>query len=203
MEIKLYLETENGDDLNFDVDNSYYGNGDYISALNSSYETSKNDVSNFCLNAKRDHLRQENIDIKTFGGFNTRVSENASKVAYTTCVAKILNEEMRDETIDGLITHNLDGDMFLEFMEFDYDTMDEDFDSDLKMWVRTFQKIEAMVVDDEWKIQNYPKRTFKFSYKDSYGGEGYGEFINCKVIGTVGKSMYCVLIEKINFLKEL
>ena len=203
MNIKLYLEDENGDNLNFDVDDSYYGNGDYLSALNSSYETSKNDVSNFCLSAKRDHLRQENIDVKTFGGFDNRVLENARKATYATCDIHIVNENMEDEDIDGLIKHNLDGDMFLEFMEFDYDSMDEDFDSDLKMWVNTWKKIDSLMVDEEWKIQNYPKRTFKFSYTDLYGGERYGEFVNCKIIGIVGENNYCVLIEKINFLKEL
>ena len=203
MELKLYLEIDNGDDLNFDVDSNYYQGEDYANALSKDYEASMNDVSNFCLTAKKSHLRQENVTVNGFGGFNTRVSEIEEKVAYTTCDVRILDENMEDETINGLIKHDLQNEMFMYFIEFNYDSIEEDFESDLRLWATTWKKIESMPYDDDWKIQNYPKRNFKFSYKNDYGGDGFGEFINCKIIGSIGGGNYCVLIEKINFLKEL
>lgn len=192
MKCTLFLPYIDYYNTNFDVDDNYYSNGGYEKALKANDEMYKDSVYNFISNYES--LGQQNVFNSTMNVFNTKVSKNEEKTAYSSCEATIYNEEMKDETIDGLKSYLRSQDVFILFVKLDYYTIEEEFESDLKMWFSSHNKINSVNASDEWKFQNEPKRNIRIKIDDFNA-----DLINSKIL-EVSNDGFVILVEKIKYI---
>ena len=127
MKVTLYLPYYDYNDGEFDADESYYGEGEYTNAVYDDYMRNKDIVENTMYqykNGSRDVFTGS--DGKTYK-FGANSQQKDDKVAYSSCEASLYNEDGEDESVDGLIQKFATQGDFVEMLELDMDTSEEDF----------------------------------------------------------------------------
>ena len=192
MKCTLFLPYIDYYNTNFDVDDNYYSNGGYEKALKANDEMYKDSVYSFITNFEP--LGQQNTFNSTISAFNGKVSKNEEKTSDSSCEASVYNEQMQEETIDGLKSYLRSQDVFILFIKLDYYTIEEEFESDLKMWFSSHNKINSVNASDEWKFQNEPKRNIRIKIDDFNA-----DLINSKIL-EISNDGFVILVEKINYI---
>lgn len=177
MRATIYLPYNDYNGYNFDIGNDYYSNGGYEKALQDNF------------------LNEKNPNVSS-------LSRNEEKTNYTTCECELFNEYMSEESVDSLITYAVSSDVNVIVVKFDFNTFEEEFETELKLWIQTHNKINGNIhLSDDEKFQNEPKRTFKICFKNLKNEDTYLEFCDCKLLEPIGNDGYAMLIERINFCK--
>lgn len=187
MKVTLFLPYIDYYNSNFDVDDSYYSNGSYEKALKAN-----NDMYGDSIFA---HMSNNNFSKSNtyngFGGFSQQTVKNEEKTSYSSCDATIYNENMEEETINGFKKYINNQDVCVLFIKLDFDTIEEEFETDFKMWVKSHNKINSYKADDDWKFANEPKKNIRVEV----GGLTV-DLLNCKILD-VSNDKIAVLVEKI------
>ena len=106
--------------------------------------------------------------------------------------------------IDELINYFQSQEQFIVITEMNPNTMDEEFETDIRMWKNTHENINKYnKATDEWKLLHEPVRNIKLTIENDNGTKTYGELINCKIADVINNYIFAILIEKINFNKQL
>ncbi len=116
----------------------------------------------------------------------------------TSCEAILINE-----TIDTLIQHDLSSEPFYLNISFNFDTMDEEFEEELKQWIQMTKRVNNVNSSYEWKMSNLPLKQIKFKVLNNYNKFTYGILDSCMIVDFVDKSTICVLVKKLMFTKDL
>lgn len=200
MKCTLFLPYTQYSDSSFACDDNYYSEESYTDALNKSLEESKNAV--MMLN-NSNYDKKNTINFSVVQNYMKNENKSSEKEYLSSCEVKLFNENGIPENIEALINYNLSNDVFILLVNFDFNTIEEEFEEDFKEWVETTRKISYYGSDDDWIFSNLPKRTFKFKCLNKFGGDTFGEFVNCKILQTINGSKYAILVEKLNFINEL
>ena len=203
MKLDLYLQYYDYNDGQFDVDDDYYkSDNDYINAVSSEYKKNKDVIFNTILDAKegRGGLVVGN-DGQTYR-FGSDHAQNEDKVAYSPCSGTLYNENGEDETVDGLITHFARQEQFVEMIEFDEDTSDEEFYTEFAMWVREHNNISkySEQMGEEWSWMNEPKKDLYLKFKNNGDEDVYAVFEGCKIMDVIDGNSIIVLINKMKII---
>lgn len=205
MEVTLYLPYYDYNDDAFNASEEYYGDGEYANAVADEFNKNKDIIYNSALGMKNGHRGVfSGVDGQTYK-FGQRTSQSEDKVAYSTCKATLFNDDGDDESVDDIITKFAKQESFVEMVEFDLDTVEEEFESEINMWEREHTKINSYrnKAGDEWVASKEPKRDVRVSFKNNAGEEIYAVFENCKIMDSSERDNWILYVDKINLIDKI
>lgn len=123
-------------------------------------------------------------------------SKTDDKVSYTSCEISLL-----DENEDKIIEYSIKNIPALIKVKFDFDTIEEDFDEELKNWFFTTKKIKNISSNKDCATAILPVKTFKFKLEKSNGEMIYGNMNRCRIINFDGAIM-TILVDNLTILKN-
>ena len=205
MKVTLYLPYYDYNDGEFDADESYYGEGEYTNAVYDDYMRNKDIVENTMYqykNGSRDVFTGS--DGKTYK-FGANSQQKEDKVAYSSCEASLYNEDGEDESIDGIIQKFATQGDFVEMLELDMDTSEEDFETEYSIWSKEHKKIDSYrgKAGDAWVASKQPKRNVKMHFKNKANEDIYAILENCKIMDDLGGGTLIVYVEKISLIDKI
>lgn len=193
MKCKLLLPYIDYYNTNFDVDDNYYSNGGYENALKTNNSMYGDSIYNH-MNQNGGILSNSNNFNMGINIFNQNTHKNDEKTSYSSCEGYLYDENMNDETVFGLENYIKNQDVFILFIKLDFDTIEEEFETDFKMWVKSHNKINSYKADDDWKFANEPKKNIRVEVDDLTI-----DLLNCKILD-VSNDKIAVLVEKIKYV---
>jgi hypothetical protein len=171
-------------------------------------EATRTEVVNLCNSLPiRDYCRNGGFNANTavfrgsydinnvVNGINNKVSKNEEKTLYSSCESEVFDEYMKDITINDIMNQTFNKDIFIMYIKLDFNTIEEEFEEDYKLWVRTHNNINKQKMSDDWKFENEPKRTMKLILSNKEF-----ELVNCKILEVSNNGLF-VLIEEIKDVK--
>ena len=205
MEVTLYLPYYDYNDDSFNASEEYYGDGEYASAMADDYNRSKDIVYNSALDMKNGQRGVfSGLDGQAYR-FGQKTSQSEDKVSYSSCKATLYNEDGDDETVDGLITSFARQKSFIEMIEFDLDTVEEEFESEMNVWDREHNKINAYrrKAGDEWVASKEPKRNIKMHFKNKAGEDIYAVLEDCKIMDDSERDNWILYVNRISLIDRI
>jgi len=205
MEVTLYLPYYDYNDGAFDVDNNYYDEEEYIKAVSNEYNKNKDVVFNSVMDAKNGSgSLLMGTDGQTYK-FGAQSQQSEDKVAYSSCNGTLYDEKGNDETVDGIITHFAKQKPFLEMIEFDMDSSEEEFETEVSLWMKEHNGINQYkdFKGEEWTWVNEPKRNLKMHFKNNADEDIYAILENCKIMDILEDGTLIVFIEKIRLIDNI
>ena len=205
MEVTLYLPYYDYNDGAFDVDNNYYDEEEYIKAVSNEYNKNKDVVFNSIMDAKNGSgSLLMGTDGQTYK-FGAQSQQSEDKVAYSSCNGTLYDEKGNDETVDGIITHFAKQKPFLEMIEFDMDSSEEEFETEVSLWMKEHNGINQYkdFKGEEWTWVNEPKRNLKMHFKNNANEDIYAILENCKIMDILEDGTLIVFIEKIRLIDNI
>jgi hypothetical protein len=205
MEVKLYMPYYDYNDGAFDVSNDYYNEDEYIEKVSNEYNRNKDVVFNSMLDAKNGTgSLLMGSDGQTYK-FGANTSQKEEKVAYSSCEALLYDNNGNDESVDGLITHFARQESFLEMVELDRDTSEEEFETEISLWIREHNGINQYkeFKGEEWTWVNEPKRNVKMYFKNNANEDIYAILENCKIMDIMEDGTLILFIEKIRLIDNI
>jgi hypothetical protein len=126
-------------------------------------------------------------------------------VAYSSCDGIVYDENGNDDTVDNLITHFVDQKPFIEMLEFDDNTSEEEFIAEVSLWVKEHNAINKYkdYKGEEWAWVKEPKRNVKMHFVNKAGEDIYAILENCKIMDIVDDNSMIVFIEKLRLIDEI
>lgn len=205
MKVTLYLPYYDYNDGAFDVNNEYYDENEYINAMSNEYNKNKDIVFNSMLGVKNGSQGGLiGADGKTYK-FGSKASQNEDKVSYSSCEGVIYDEDGKEDDIDKIIEHFAKTESFVELVEFDMDTPEEEFETELSLWKKEHENINQYksIQGEEWAWVNEPKRNVKMSFINKANETIYAVLENCKIMDIVDRNMYILFVEKISLIDKI
>jgi len=205
MEVTLYLPYYDYNDGAFDVSGDYYNENDYVNAISDEYNKNKDVVFNSMLDYNNGSgSLVQGTDGQTYK-FGQKTSQNEDKVAYSSCESILYNEDGEKDTVDGIITHFAKQEPFIEMVELNMDTPEEEFETEMSLWRNEHNKINSYkgMKGEEWAWVNEPKRNIKMQFKNNADETIYAMLENCKIMDIVENNMYILFIEKIRIIDNI
>ena len=191
MKVKAYLAYYdiNSDDFN-DMNDYYKTSDDYVQAVNSMNKSSSTIV----------YKAPSGQEYR----FHDNVRQNEEKVAYAQCDAILYNKEGKDETVDEFITECVSKNVQLYTLRFDLDNCEPDFEQELNLWFSEHHNLQryAKEKEDDWILNNEPKRNIKIEFINKANEKKYAEFVNCKIMEKQNLNIYIVLVEQVNLIDK-
>jgi hypothetical protein len=205
MEVTLYLPYYDYNDDAFSASEDYYSDGEYANAIADDYNRNKDIVYNSMVDFKEGRGGVfSGADGQTYK-FGQKTSQNEEKVAYSSCNATLYDEEGDDDTVDGLITKFAKQESFIEMVEFDLDSVEEEFESEMNMWSREHTKINSYLgkVGEAWVASKEPKRNVKMHLKNNAGEDVYALLENCKIMDNSERDNWILYVERISLIDKI
>jgi hypothetical protein len=205
MEVTLYLPYYDYNDDAFNASEDYYSDGEYANAIADDYNRNKDIVYNSMVDFKEGRGGVfSGVDGQTYK-LGQKTSQNEDKVAYSSCKATLYDEEGEDDTVDGLITKFAKQESFIEMVEFDLDSVEEEFESEMNMWSREHTKINSYLgkVGEAWVASKEPKRNLKMHLKNNAGEDTYALLENCKIMDNSERDNWILYVERISLIDKI
>lgn len=204
MEVTLYMPYYDYNDSAFDVNNDYYSDEEYIKAVSSEYNKNKDIVYNSMMNYNNGTGSLIGGDGQTYK-FGSDTSQKDDKIAYSSCKGIVYDENGNDDNVDNLITHFVDQKPFIEMLEFDDTSSEEEFISEISLWVKEHNAINKYkdFKGEEWAWIKEPKRNVKMHFVNKAGEDLYAILENCKIMDIVDDNSMIVFIEKLRLIDNL
>jgi len=205
VEVTLYLPYYDYNDDAFDVSNNYYEDGEYIDKMSSEYNNSKDVVYNSILNAQNGTSRLvKGCDEQTYK-IGSKPIQSEDKIAFSSSKGVIYNENGDTETVDNLISHFVNKKPFIEMVEFDDATSEEEFISEISLWVKEHNGINKYMdfKGDEWVLENEPKRNIHIRFRNKANEELDGILENCKILDIVDGQTMIIYISKFTLVNKI
>ena len=205
MEVTFYLPYYDYNDGAFDVDNAYYNEEEYAKAMSEEYNKNKDIVYNSMMDFKNGSRGLfEGTDGKVYK-FGEKASQNEEKVAYSSCNGMLYDVNGSDETVDGFIEKFARQKQLLEIVEFDLDSSEEEFETELTLWKREHNKINQYIdkLGEDWVLAREPKRNLKVHFKNNANEDIYAVLVDCRIMETVNDGSFVVFVEKITLVDNI
>ena len=206
MEVELYLPYYDYNDSAFDVSDDYYKNeGDYAKMIEQEYNKNKDIVYNSMLDAKNGSTSLVQGSDGQMYKFGQKTSQNEEKVAYSKCEGVLSSIDGSDETIDGFIEKFASQKQFLEIVNFDLDTIEEEFETEITLWVREHNSINKYgeKLGDDWVLAKEPKRNLKVHFKNKSNEDIYAVLEDCKIMDIIDNSSFILFVERITLVDKI
>jgi len=205
MEVTLYLPYYDYNDGAFDVNDDYYDEDEYINAVSSEYNKNKDIVYNSVMDAKKgvgSLLQGRDGQTYTFG---QKTSQSEDKVAYSKCNATLYDIGGSKDTIDGFIEKFAVQKQFLEIVEFDLNTVEEEFESEVSLWVKEHNNINKYIneLGEDWVLAKEPKRNIKLQFKNNANQDVFAVLEDCKIMDIIEDNSFILFVERITLIDNI
>lgn len=205
MEVTLYLPYYDYNDGAFDVNNDYYDEDEYINAVSSEYNKNKDIIYNSVMDAKNGvgSLLQGG-DGQTYK-FGQKTSQSEDKVAYSKCNGTLYDIGGSKDTVDGFIKKFAAQKQFLEIVEFDLDTVEEEFETEISLWVKEHNNINSYAdkLGEDWVLAKEPKRNIKLHFKNNANEDIFAVLEDCKIMDIIEDNSFILFIERITLIDNV
>lgn len=127
-------------------------------------------------------------------------NENLEITTYDPIDIELINITGQDETLDNLLNYYKTQEQFVSIIRFNIETITEDGESELKLWLKFSNKINttnSMFFSEDQKLLNLPSKTFKLVIDNN--AKAYLE--NCKLVEILDNNCFAMIINKITFFK--
>ena len=173
MKCKLYLKFEDLTNLDFLVDNNYGYN----------YESELNKLQD--LKFQPDY---ERINTET----ETRL---------TTCECEVFDTNYEPASIDTLVTYAVNGGNVDIIVRFDFDSIEEEFEEELRLWARESSQIYSRGwVSNNGTVREYgPKEHLMLSFKNLKNIDTFLILNDCVITGITREGDYKISVGSICF----
>ena len=205
MEVTLFLPYYDYNDGNFDVSNDYYNEKEYSDAMSNEFNRSKDVVYNSILAAKNGSGRLvQGMDGHTYK-FGQKASQSEDKVAYSQCNGELFDINGDSDTVDNFISKFASQKQFLEMVEFDLDTSEEEFETELSLWTREHNSINQYKdkLGEDWVLAKEPKRNLKVQFKNKANQTVYAVLEDCRIMDIIEKTSFVLFVEKITLVDNI
>lgn len=205
MRVSLYLAYYDYYSSEFDADDSYYGEGEYANAINEEFIRSSDAVDRSMkslIKGSRDVFM--GTDGKSYS-LSVKPQQNEDKVAYSRCDAVLYDEDGSEETVDGLISKFVSQGPFIEMVELDIDSSDEDFETECSIWKSEHDRINSYIekTSESWVAMNEPKRNLKMSFTNNAGEDVKALLVNCKIMDVPENGVLIIYVEKMTLIDSI
>lgn len=204
MNVTFYLPYYDYNDGAFDVDDDYYNGDEYSKTMSDEYNKSKDVVYDSMMGLKNGSRGLfEDSDGKVYK-FGQKTSQSEDKVAYSKCNGTLYDINGEDESVDGFISKFANQKQLLEIITFDFDAIEEEFESEIALWVREHSKINkyADKLGEDWVLFNEPKRSLRLSFKNNANEDIHAILENCKIMDIAEDNSFILFIEKIRLIEQ-
>lgn len=204
MEVTLYMPYYDYNDGAFDVNSNYYDDNEYIEAVSKEYNKNKDIIYNAVYDRENGGGGLIGSDGQTYK-FGSNTAQKEEKVAYSSCKGIVYDENGNDDTVDNLITHFVNQKPFIEMLEFDDNTSEEEFIAEVSLWVKEHNAINKYkdYKGEEWTWLKEPKRNVKMHFVNKAGEDIYAILENCKIMDIVDGNSMIIFIEKLRLIDEI
>lgn len=205
MEVTLYLPYYDYNDGAFDVNNDYYNEEDYINAVSNEYNKNKDIVFNSMLDAKNGSgSLVQGSDGQTYK-FGQQTAQSEEKVAYSKCEGVLWDIGGSKDTVDGFIDKFAKQEQFLEIVEFNLDTVEEEFETEVSLWVKEHNNINqyADKLGEDWVLAKEPKRNIKVQFKNNANQDVYAVLEDCKIMDIIEDNSFILYVERITLIDNI
>lgn len=202
MKVTLFLPYYDYNDGNFDVSNDYYGEDEYSNAISKNFNESKDIVYNSVLAAKNGTgSLVQGSDGHTYK-FGQKTSQSEDKVAFSKCEGILSDISGEEDTVDSIISKFASQKQFLEIIDFDLDTSEEEFETELSLWTREHNSINKYKdqLGEDWVLAKEPKRNLKIHFKNKANQDTYAIFEDCRIMDIMDKTSFVLFVEKISLV---
>lgn len=205
MKATLKLPYNYYNDGSFDVDPSYYKDGEYGERMNDEFNKTSDSVynamsdSNKCVS--RDFLSRDGQSY----GISEKTSYSEDKVAYSQCMCDIYDVNGNDKSIDSFVSDVVSNDRFVLVCNLSFSDMDEEFETELLSWLKEHKSINsyADVKGDDWVLANEPTMELFVSFNNKSDVEVDVVLHGCKIMDIVDDTMIVLYVDNSNFLENL
>lgn len=205
MEVTLYLPYYDYNDGAFDVNDDYYDEDEYINAVSSEYNKNKDIIYNSVMDAKNGvgSLLQGG-DGQTYK-FGQKTSQSEDKVAYSKCNGTLYDIGGSKDTVDGFIEKFAAQKQFLEIVEFDLDTVEEEFETEISLWVKEHNNINSYAdkLGEDWVLAKEPKRNIKLHFKNNANEDIFAVLEDCKIMDIIEDNSFILFVERITLIDNI
>ena len=202
MKVTLFLPYYDYNDGNFDVSNDYYSEDEYSNAMSKNFNESKDIVYNSVLAAKNGTgSLVQGSDGHTYK-FGQKTSQSEDKVAFSKCEGILSDISGEEDTVDSIISKFASQKQFLEIIDFDLDTSEEEFETELSLWSREHTSINKYKDDlgEDWVLAKEPKRNLKVQFKNNANQDTYAILEDCRIMDIIDKNMFVLFVERITLV---
>ena len=202
MKVTLFLPYYDYNDGNFDVSNDYYSEDEYSNAMSKNFNESKDIVYNSVLAAKNGTgSLVQGSDGHTYK-FGQKTSQSEDKVAFSKCEGILSDISGEEDTVDSIISKFASQKQFLEIIDFDLDTSEEEFETELSLWTREHNSINKYKdqLGEDWVLAKEPKRNLKVHFKNKANQDTYAIFEDCRIMDIMDKTSFVLFVEKISLV---
>ena len=202
MKVTLFLPYYDYNDGNFDVSNDYYSEDEYSNAISKNFNESKDIVYNSVLAAKNGTgSLVQGSDGHTYK-FGQKTSRSEDKVAFSKCEGILSDISGEEDTVDSIIPKFASQKQFLEIIDFDLDTSEEEFETELSLWTREHNSINKYKdqLGEDWVLAKEPKRNLKIHFKNKANQDTYAIFEDCRIMDIMDKTSFVLFVEKISLV---
>lgn len=207
MKVDLYLPYYDYMDGNsFDVSDDYYKSGnDYAKSLTMENAKNRNN-SSMVFNGSLASGKAPSFAFHASDGqlyfLGEKTSSEVDKMAYSHCDGTLFSSDGSEETVDGLVSHFVRQESFVEMVEVDGDSGEEDFLSELSLWLREHRKINEYkdFKGEQWAWDNEPTRDLKVHFKNKADEDVDALFVNSKIMEIADGNALILFVEKVTLV---
>ena len=195
MKVKLLLPYNQYDDDDF---NSSYNmsNDEFFSRLEKEESVSQN--------IAYDYVNMDRSRYRNAASFNQGVSQRDARLRFSSSQAVLKHDGGAELTIDELVDECVNQDVGALIIEIDLDSIEEEFESELKMWLDEHDSINSYEskLGEDWVFEHEPSKNIKVEYLNKANEVQYCDMINCRIVERVNASTFAVVYDKIIFSKK-
>lgn len=195
MKVKLLLPYNQYDDDDF---NSSYNmsNDEFFSRLEKEESMSQN--------IAYDYVNMDRSRYRNAASFNQGVQQRDARLRFSSSQALLKHDGGAELTIDELVGECVNQDVGALIIEIDLDSIEEEFESELKMWLDEHDSINSYEskLGEDWVFEHEPSKNIKVEYLNKANEVQYCDMINCRIVERMNASTFAVVYDKIIFSKK-
>lgn len=203
MKVKVYMPYFSYTNDDFDVENAYKSESDYVKAMEEAYNSTKDIITETMSGSYSGNFTGTDGNTYKFGAKEAK----KDKISFTGCECVIYNEAGKPDSVDGLIDHFAKGDDFLETIVADLDGAPEEFLTQWGSWIGEHKRVnragEEGRKNGEWCWINQPVRELRIEFKNKANETVYAKLINCKIAESTVKNMILIFTEKLDLIDKI
>ena len=164
MKIKIYFPYYGYGNDDYETSDRYGSEEEYIEAIQKEDERNRDVVY-------ESMVRQGNgqsIMGNSVKMFSVEGKED-EKIEFCTCDGMMYNENEDDMSVDEIVARMAHQEPFVMVLGLDFDTMEEDFIMELKLWQREHQAINSFIDDkgEAWCWSKEPRKDLEFEFENN------------------------------------
>lgn len=197
MNVKIYFPYYGYGNEDYEVSDQYMSEDDYINAIRREDEMSRDVVyESMIRQSEGGSLIGGDVKLYSVG------KEDNEKIEFCTCDGVLYNEEEEDMSVDELVTQMANQKPFVCVLGVDFDTMDEDFTIELRLWQKEHQGINSLIDNkgEAWCWSKEPRKDLEVEFVNEANETKRGVCVGSVMMDTYDDNKIILYVERFDIL---